>query len=508
MSLLLGSRRERCLRNRQGLDVQLIPDSLTGRGLPPGPRGLDNAKFLANTTRDFLGPLSEMAVRYGPVASTFSRGRTLIVLSNHEAARHVLVGNQANYVKGIEYELLRIVLGQGLLTSEGEEWRTQRRLVQPLFAKRYIGNFAGEMTRATSDSLESGPLAGLDEGQRIDLNRAMMELTLDVVGRALFGADLTGETARRVGPAMNDVLNLGTKMVRRIPTFLLASLPGFNLRRAIALNPESIQFNRSVASLREVIDELLLDREAGEDPGEDLFGLMLGAKDPETGEPMDRERIADELMTFMLAGHETTSNALSWTFRWLSLNPEAREEMVEEVDRVLAGRTPVFEDADRLPMTRAVIEESMRLSPPVFLVGRKALEEDAVLGHRIPAGAGVMVLIRMIHRDPEVWDNPEGFDPRRFLPENRDALPRSSYLPFGAGKRICVGSTFALVEATLLLAMISQRYLFDLPPLSRVGEEATITLRPKGGLEMIARPRMPSSTSKVVGVGTVRPAST
>lgn len=507
MSLLLGSRGELCRRNQQGLDVQLIPDSLTGRGLPPGPRGLDNAKFIARTTTDFMGPLVEMALEYGPVSSTFSRGRTLVVVSSHEAARHVLVSNQDNYVKGIEYELLRIVLGQGLLTSEGESWRTQRRLVQPLFAKRHIGDFAGQMTDATWESLTVGPLADLAAGQTVDINRAMMELTLDVVGRALFGADLTGETARRVGPAMNDVLTLGTRMVRRLPTFLLASLPGFDLRRAISLNPESIRFNRSVADLRLVIEELLIEREGRGDPGSDLFGLMLTAEDPETGQNMDRERIADELMTFMLAGHETTSNALSWTFRWLSLNPEARDEMLAEVDDVLGGRIPEFGDADRLPWTRAVIEESMRLTPPVWMVGRRAIEEDSTGGFRIPSGAGVMVLIRMIHRDPEVWDNPEGFDPRRFLPDNRADLPRSAYMPFGAGRRICVGSTFAMVEATLLLAMISQRYTFDLPPWTSVKEEAAVTLRPKGGLEMIARPRIAYSNGYAPRHGTARPAA-
>ena len=469
--------------------MKLLPDLLTGRGLPPGPRGLDNARFVARTTTDFMGPLVEMSSEYGPVSSTFSRGRTLVVLASHGPARHVLISNQDNYVKGIEYELLRIVLGNGLLTAEGEDWRSQRRLVQPLFAKRHIAEFVGYMTDATGDSLDEGPLAGLGEGARLDMNRAMMELTLDVVGRALFGADLTGETARRVGPAMNDVLTLGSRMVRRLPTFLLASLPGFDLRRAIGLNPESIRFQRAVDDLRSVIDELLVEREAGGDPGEDLFGLMLSTRDPDTGQAMGRDLIADELMTFMLAGHETTSNALSWTFRWLSLNPEARERLTAEVDEVLGGRVPGFDDADRLPWTRAVVEESMRLTPPVWMVGRKALEDDEVDGHRIPAGAGAMILIRMIHRDPEVWDNPEGFDPRRFLPENRDQLPRSAYMPFGAGRRICVGSTFALVEATLLLAMISQRYEFDLPAWAQVPEEAAITLRPKGGLEMIARPR-------------------
>lgn len=469
--------------------MKVLPDMITGRGLPPGPRGLDNVRFLARTTTDFMGPLVEMAAQYGPVSSTFSRGRTLVLLSSHEPARHVLISNQDNYVKGIEYELLRIVLGEGLLTSEGEEWRRQRRLVQPLFAKRHIAEFVGFMTDATRDSLDRGPLSGLDDGERFDLNEAMMELTLDVVGRALFGADLTGETARRVGPAMNDVLTLGSRMVRRLPTFLLASLPGFDLRRAISLNPESIRFQNAVSDLRSIIDRLLVEREAGEDLGDDLFGLMLSTRDPETGELMDRGLIADELMTFMLAGHETTSNALSWTFRWLSLNPEARERLLEEVDDVLGGETPSFDDADRLPWTRAVVEESMRLTPPVWMVGRKAIEEDEVEGHRIPAGAGAMILIRMIHRDPEVWENPEGFDPRRFLPENRAELPRSAYMPFGAGRRICVGSTFALVEATLLLAMISQRYEFDLPAWAPISEEAAVTLRPKGGMEMIARPR-------------------
>ncbi|MFM9045482.1 MAG: cytochrome P450 [Solirubrobacterales bacterium] len=483
----------------KGLLAPLVPDVLSGRDLPPGPRGLDNALFVAKTTNDFMRPLISMAAEYGPVSATFSRGRTLVLLANHEAARHVLVTNQDNYVKGIEYELLRIVLGEGLLTSEGERWQTQRRLVQPLFAKRHIGEFVGQMTDATRDALDAGPFSDLVEGERLDINRALMELTLDVVGRTLFGADLTGETARRVAPAMNDVLLLGTRMVRRLPTFVIASLPGFNMRRAIALNPESIRFRRAVEQLREVIDELLIEREMSGDPGEDLFGLMLTTSDPETGEPMERNRIADELMTFMLAGHETTSNALSWAFRWLSLNPEARETMVGEVDEVLQGRTPSFEDAERLPWTKAVVEESMRLSPPAWMVGRKAVEEDHVGGYRIPAGASAMVLIRSIHRDPEVWENPEGFDPRRFLPENRGDLPRSAYLPFGAGRRICVGSTFALVEATLLLAMISQRYEFDLPPWASVTEDAAITLRPRGGLEMVVRPRSESLESLTSG---------
>ena len=467
-------------------------------GLPPGPRGIDAARFVLSTTRDFLGPVSRMRVEYGPISSTYSRGRTLVVVAEHEMARQVLVTNQDNYEKGMEYELLRIVLGNGLLTSEGELWRRQRNLVQPMFAKRHLGDFTGYMTKATSDALDHGALSGLGEGDVVDMNAAMMELTLDVVGRALFGADLTGETARRVGPALNDVLTLGVKMARRLPTFLVAGLPGMDLQKALALNPEIAAFRSAVSELDAVVEEVLDERDARPDKGEDLVGLMLQTIDPETGERMSRSQVAAEIMTFMLAGHETTSNALSWTFRWLSLNPEARDRMFAEVDETLGDRIPDMEDAERLPWTRAVIEESMRLTPPVFVIGRKAKEDDEIGGYRVPAGSSVMVLIRMIHRDPRVWDNPEGFDPTRFLPENRAGRPTQAYMPFGAGRRICVGSTFAMIEAVLLLAMISRRHRFDLLPGVQIEEDASITLRPRDGLPMLARPRAPEPDLQAV----------
>ncbi len=412
-----------------------------------------------------------------------------MIVSGHEAAKHVLITNQDNYAKGIEYELLRVVLGEGLLTSEGETWRKQRRLVQPLFAKRHLSAFTGHMTTATRDELDAGHFQGLDDGQVVDINQAMMALTLDVVGRALFGADLSGETARRVGPAMNDVLGLGTKMTRRLPTYVLSNLPGMNLERAMGLNPEGRRFQRSLAALRRVIDELLIERRSRKDSGDDLLGMMLDATDEETGEGMSRQQIGDELMTFMLAGHETTSNALSWMWRRLSLNPSARERMFAEVDTVLGDRIPTMDDFESLPWTRACVEESMRIDSPVWTVGRRALDDDRIGGFHIPAGSSVMVLISMIHRDPRIWTNPEGFDPARFLPENGKDRPRHAYMPFGAGRRVCVGSTFATVEATLVAAMIARRLRFDLPRGSEVEAEAAITLRPRHGLPMHVFPR-------------------
>lgn len=457
--------------------------------LPPGPRGVDQFRFLIASTRDFKQPLMDMARRYGPVAGVRTRGRDMVVLSGHEAAGHVLIKNQDNYAKGIEYELLRIILGEGLLTSEGETWRRQRRLVQPLFAKRKMGEFTEHMVAATREELADGHFAGIEPGGVVDVSESMMALTLDVVGRALFGADLTGDTARRVGSALTDVLSLGTRMTRRLPTYLLSTLPRMDLEKAMELNPEGRRFQRSLASLRGVIGDLLEERRAMDDPGSDLMGMMLGVVDEETGERMSDRQLADELMTFVLAGHETTSNALAWLWRRLSLDPTVRDRMFEEVDRVLGDRDPGIDDIERLPWTRACIEESMRIDPPVWTVGRRALADDEVGGFRIPAGSSVMVLISMLHRDPAIWPNPEGFDPNRFLPENRKSRPRHAYMPFGAGRRVCVGSAFALTEAVLVTAMLARRFRFDLPAAAEVEGEAAITMRPRYGLPMSVFPR-------------------
>ncbi len=441
-----------------------------------------------------MEPLCQMASDYGQVAATQARGRLIVSISSAEAARHILVTNQDSYGKGIEYELLRIVLGDGLLTSEGEVWRRQRKLVQPMFAKRHLGDFTGHMTSATADALDGSLLGTLRDGEMVDVNRLMMELTLDIVGRALFGADLSGGTAARVGPAMNDVLTLGTRMARRLPTYAASMLPGMNLRKAIALNPEGRRFQRSLDELKMVIDEVLLERSALGNPGDDLLGLLLSARDEDTGEAMSREQIGDELMTFMLAGHETTSNALSWTWRHLSLNPAARQRLFEEVDSAIGDRVPTMADMDLLPWTRACVEEAMRVTPPVWMVGRKSLVDDEVAGFRIPAGSSLMILITMIHRDPDLWPNPEGYDPERFLPENSKGRRKQSYMPFGAGRRVCVGSSFAIIEATLLAAMISRRLAFNLPRGATFDADSAITQRPRNGLAMSVHHRAVSES--------------
>jgi cytochrome P450 len=456
--------------------------------LPPGPRGAAALPVLAALARDSQGPMVDLVRRFGDVAGLRNRGRHFIVVGGHEQAREILVTRQDEFGKGIEYELLRLALGDGLLTSEGELWRRQRTLVQPMFAKRHLGAFTGHMTRATVDAIAALE-AEVPDGATVDVAGRMMALTLDVVGRALFGADLAGDTSRRVGRAMDDVLGLSTKMARRPRTFAASLLPGMDLRRAMWANPEARRFFRALDELDRVIGGLLDARTAAAEPGQDLLGLLLGARDEATGEPMSRRQVRDELMTFMGAGHETTANALAWTWRQLARHPEARERLQAEVDDVLGDRVPAMDDVDRLPWTRACVEETMRLFPPVWTVGRRALDDLELGGFSIPRDSSVFVLIRMVHRDPAVWADPEGFDPRRFLPEAARGRPRSAFLPFGAGRRICVGSSFATIEAVLLAAMLARRFTFELPRAERLEEEATITLRPRGGLPMVVRRR-------------------
>jgi cytochrome P450 len=440
--------------------------------------------------KDALAPFVRRTRTHGDVWHARIPGLHMYVVWRPEHVEHVLVTNQDNYYKGREHDLIRVALGDGLLTSEGELWRRQRRLVQPLFAKRHIEPFADQMTAAAARMLEEWD-ATYGDGEEIDVAEAMMALTLDVVGRALFGADLTGETRRTIGNAMTQLLSELLAAGVSPVTHAARSLPGVTFERALRLRPlRRRRLRARLGELDAVVAQLIeAHRNGRAHDGDDLLSLLLGVRDEETGEAMSDSQVRDEVVTFMLAGHETTANTLTWMWRLLSLSPAAREELHAEVGEQLDGRVPVFEDADRLPWTRAVVQETLRLYPPAWNVLRHVREEDVIGGFRIPADSVVLVLIYMTHRDPEVWPNPEGFDPSRFLPDQTRARPRHAYIPFVAGRRVCVGNAFALTEATLLTAMIAQRFVLDLDPTVRVEPEALLTLRPRGGLPMRIRRR-------------------
>lgn len=445
-----------------------------------GPRGRAALALLPELHRDPLTLLTTLADRYGDrVSVPFLRQHLVFLLSKPDDVAHVLVANQGNYVKAPTYRPLKEVLGNGLLTNEGDGWVRQRKLVQPMFARRHVLGFGPAMVAAATRMLDGW--AARPDGEVVDVAEEMNALTLDVVGRALFSSDLTGE-ASGLAPALATVLESYTRLVRN-PLFWL--IPNFEKWRT----PNRRRAEGAENHLRQVVNRIIATRRTTPHGGTpDLLDMLLAARDETTGAAMSEQQVRDELMTFLLAGHETTANALAWTFALLSKNPAARARLESEVDDVLAGRPPTAEDADKLEWTSAVVSEAMRLYPPAWILERQAVAADALDGMVIPPGSVVVTPPYLIHRNPEHWPNPEGFDPARFLP---DAPPRHryAYLPFGGGRRQCVGGGFATLEATLLLAAITQRARLNLTPGARLVPQPTVTLRPIGGIPMTVHQR-------------------
>lgn len=409
-----------------------------------------------------------------------------------EHARQVLVTNQDNYPKGSDYKVLAILLGQGLLTNEDPvSWQRNRKMVQPLFAKRHLSPMAVHMTAATNDWLD-GLERRTKNGDQLDISEEMMALTLDVVCRALFGAATDQRQTVLVGKAMELLLHAAQVNIRVAGIYdVVSENPRIGLEFEDLLPLRRRAWNkaqRGKAQLDEIVHGLIDARAAsGAEGGEDLLSLLLAARD-ERGE-LGREQVRDEVMTFLGAGHETTANALTWMWMVLSQHPDARRRMQEEVDEVLSGRTPEYADAEKLPWTTACFHEAMRLYPPVPAFSRVAAGEDEIDGVRVQRGTGVAVAPYLLHRNPRLWDNPEGFDPERFMPGAGKDRPKLAYMPFGGGRRVCVGQGFAVLEGVLLAATIAQRVRFDLVPGTRVRNDVAITLRPRDGMPMTVQHR-------------------
>lgn len=447
------------------------------------------------TRRNLLEVLEENA-RYGDLMRFNILRKPFFSIRAPEQLRHVLITNQDNYRKSFQYRLLAVGgLGNGLLTNERpagerESWAPQRRLIQPMFAKRHLGRFAEHMTDGIVEFVEDWERR--PAGERVDVAAAMNALALDVVGRALFGAQLAGE-ATRLRPAVlvglrSGILAARLQLVAGAPRWIVDL--GAWLLFHLPLLPRSLRRLRDgLNTIGDVVQGMIAARERDPeaDPG-DLLGLLLAARD-EGGRAMSRGQVQDELVTFMLAGHETTANGLAWMWYLLSQHPEARDRLLAEVDDVLDERAPTAEDADQLRWTAACFQEALRLRSPVWMLEREAVAEDRIDGHRIPAGATILVPVHLVHHDPRLWPDPERFDPRRFLPEHVHDHPRGAYMPFGAGRRVCIGAGFSILEATLITAMIAQRFTLDLAPGARVAPETTITLRPRHGLPMTLQRR-------------------
>jgi cytochrome P450 len=433
----------------------------------PGPWGPFSAVRIA---RNPLEGITSNWKRYGDVVRHRLGPMEVFLVVHPDGVKHILQENHRNYVKSADYKILKRILGEGLLTSEGALWLHQRRLMAPMFHRQRIAEFGAAMVDSTVKMLEGWSEMERD-GAAFDAFDAMMQLTLEIVARVLFKVEIEGELAHRIG---HDV----TVVNERMGQFDLGIfVPWLPTRR-------NLQLRRATRSLDAIIADIIADhRRCGEDRG-DLLSLLLAARDEDTGEMMNDRQVRDEAMTLILAGHETTANALGWTWYLLSQNPEIEQRLHSELAQVLGGRPPTVADLPSLRYTSMVIDESMRLYPPAWSVGRSPISDDEILGFRIPKGANVMLSQWLTHRHPDFWDDPERFDPERFSPERSANRPRYAYFPFGGGPRQCIGNTFALTEAKLILATIASRYRLRMVPGHRVETNPLITLRPRYGLKM------------------------
>jgi cytochrome P450 len=394
------------------------------------------------------------------------------IVNDAEIARQVLQENRKNYPKSSNYNQLKGFLGNGLLTSDGDFWLRQRRLAQPAFHHKQLAKLFSTMVETCNDLL-TGWEAVAGQDRTLDVSREMMRVTLSVVGRTLLSTDLAS-AAGDVGPALTYLLK-DTDSRMFSPVRIPRSIP----------TPKNLRFWKARAAIDGRVLGVIRERRAqGDDGPQDLLAMLLQARDADTGEGMTDAQLRDEVMTLVLAGHETTANAMSWTLALLSRHPDIRARLEDEVDRALGGRTPTFEDLPRLSYASMVFQEAMRLYPPIWIIERQAVAADTLGGFKIPAGAFVTISPFLLHFHPDYWENPAGFDPLRFLPEAVQKRPPFAYLPFGGGPRVCIGNQFALMEAQILLAMIVQRFRLDLDPTHALEPELMLTMRPAGGMPM------------------------
>lgn len=402
--------------------------------------------------------------------------RKMFVTTDLEAISHVLQSNQKNYVKSTAYRNLRLALGNGLVTNEGESWFQQRRLIQPGFHKvRLEGLFVAmaEVAEGYFDDLQKRTAKPVV----LDISVEMMKVTADIVLKTLFSYDNKADIAEmyRIMVDAQDYIVDRTTKPYFIPLYYV--------------NGRHHHFRKDMDWFDSQLYELVDERRAMTTRPNDLLTMLLEARDADTGEAMDDQQLRDEAITLFAAGHETSSNGLSWILYLLSQHPEFLQSLRKEVDAVLGDKTPTFEDLHKLTYTLQVIKEGMRLYPPAFAVGREPIEDDEILGHPVPAGSVVFIAIAAVHRNPDWYERPNEFYPGHFTPEAEKERPRLAYMPFGAGPRMCIGNHFALMEMQLLLAMLVRRFRFEMLLSHPVKPEPLITLKPRHGLKMVLQNR-------------------
>lgn len=434
---------------------------------PPQPKGNLLTGHLAPMSRDPLGRLTRFAREYGDVVRLRLLHLPALLVSHPGLIAEVLVARNAQFTKSMDLRSTQMVLGEGLLTSEGERWRRWRRRMQPAFHQECIAAYSAVMT-ASAREISSR----WNEGETRDLRREMTGLTLRSATRALFGADLAAEEERigRAIDALCRLFDVSSAWVYLLPNYLPT--------------PTHVRGLLAIQRLERLIARIVATRRARGRTGGDLLGMILEAAEGEDG-----RIVRDQVMTLLIAGHETTSAALSWTWYLLAQHPEAEAKLHRELETALGSREPRFDDLPRLPYAGRIIDESLRLYPPAWLVGREAAENTEIGGYPVPRGTTVYMSQWIVQRDARFYPQPERFDPDRWTEEFSRQLPAFAYFPFGGGPRVCIGAAFARTEAVLALATIAQQFRFSLVPGARVTPWPSVTLRPRQGVPVVVHRR-------------------
>ncbi len=413
--------------------------------------------------RDPVGFLSWMA-QYGDVACIMVRGTPNLLVSHPDAIRDILVTHPDHFVKGPQMQRVKLLMGNGLILSEGEEHRQHRRMMQPAFHKKRIEEYAATMVAYSQRMQESWR-----DGDVVDLAEVLQRLGVAIVAKTLFDVDLAGD-APEVADAISAALAIFNKYTGLPLSKLLYRLP----------LPDTLRFWRARGQLHAYLQRIIQAHTAAHDESDDLLSLLLQAR---AEGMMSEQQIEDELMTLLIAGSETVAIGLTWTFYLLSQHPDIEARLHAELAEVLGGRIPTVADVPHLRYTQMVFAEALRLYPPTFALSRETVAEHQIGEHRIPIGATVAVSPYVVQHDARWWPEPERFDPERFVPASHADRPKFAYFPFGGGSRQCIGESFAWMEGVLVLATLAQRWHFQ-PVAHNVERGNMITLRPKGGMKM------------------------
>lgn len=433
-------------------------------GLPPGPKGTLIGGNIHQFRACLLDFLLETARDYGPLTSFRIGPRRVFLASAPDLIEQVLITDAKHYIKHFGARAYKPVLGNGLVTSEGEYWHRQRKLIQPVFLKARVQSYAPIMGELTERMLNSWT-----SGKTVLINDEFGTLTSRIALKTLFDLNHDGDRER-----FNETLRL---------SFDLMSA---RLRRIFKLplwmpTPETLCLKKSISELERKVEGFIAAARARQDMGDDLLSRLMLAQH-EDGTRMSDRQLRDEVMTLYLAGHETTSLTLSWTWYLLAQHQRVEEKLVSEWQQVLGGRTPTVDQLQQLPYTAAVIAESMRLLPPVYAIGREAIGDLELGGYRVRRGYTVLMSQWVNHRDPEYFPEPEQFRPERWENGLAKRLPKFAYYPFGGGQRMCIGSTFASIETPIVLATVGQRYRFTVDSEADIGIKPQITLEPANGI--------------------------